>query len=414
MRLFLFLFFSILLTLESLPVYSQGKQLNYKPSILVDSLISVEIKDTLKVMRLIEKALAEDQNNPDLIYYRGYLNFSSHKYTLAIFDLDKVLLQFPDNYTALITKGNIYREMGKSDLALSNYEKATQTTDTASVAYVDKGDLEIELNRLVDALKDLKIAARIRPSYTQMLHLGLGYEAMNQYDSAIACYKKALIFKPKGGDALNNLGTCFTVLRKYQEAVDYFTATISAGYGFSDVFYNRGNAYRLLTRYPDAIKDFDVAIKLDPEDAKAHNDRGFCEENLKQMDLAEIDFSLAIKYRPNYSLALCNRGILRTQKGMNKEALEDFNEAIKCNKANLVAYRNRGCLRKNTGDLNGGIDDFSFVLEKVPSDCDSYLNRAQTYYMMKNIKMACKDLEAAKRFDSCQETAKGLLLQICK
>ena len=94
---------------------------------------------------------------------------------------------------------------------------------------------------------------------------GLLHDSAEEYAKAIACYDKALEFKPdyhaawkNRGNALGNLGRLENEIASYDKALEFKP-------DYHEAWYNRGVALGDLGRIEDAIASYDKALKFKPD-----------------------------------------------------------------------------------------------------------------------------------------------------
>mgnify|MGYP001078324634 CR=1 FL=1 len=122
------------------------------------------------------------------------------------------------------------------------------------------------------------------------------------YDGAIAKYKKVIKLDPKDAWA----------------------------------YYNRAFAYLYLGQLDRAIEDYDEVIKLDPKYALAYYNRGIAYSDLGQLERAIEDYDKAIELNPKYAAAYYNLGLAYRDSGQPDQAIEAFQQVVELNDPELI------------------------------------------------------------------------------
>lgn len=144
--------------------------------------------------------------------------------------------------------------------------QAAQVNTALGREYMDRGQLEIALDKL-------KKAIRIDPDYVPAhTMLGILYEQIKEPRLATQHYRKAVEIKPKNGDANNNYGVHLCNTGKADEADQYFMTAVN------DPFY----------RTPEV----------------AYANAGTCALQLNKLDKAYTYLRKSLEYNANFADAL--------------------------------------------------------------------------------------------------------------
>lgn len=98
---------------------------------------------------------------------------------------------------------------------------------------------------------------------------GLDFFFKDDYENAIAYFKKALTKYSQHAGAHNYLGQCFFNLKRSQEAVEEYEKATAIWPDYSDAYFNLGNAYDSLGLGSKATEAFEQAVKADPNNSYA-------------------------------------------------------------------------------------------------------------------------------------------------
>ena len=123
------------------------------------------------------------------------------------------------------------------------------------------------------------------------------YFELNNYDKALADYKKAFALNPNYVTAIDNIGAIFGLRAQYDSALFYLNIALQKNPGYIPSYRNRGLVNLELKRNEDAIKDFKKILELNPNDPDVMNMIGVCYRNLGKYNEGVTIISEAIKIK---------------------------------------------------------------------------------------------------------------------
>jgi tetratricopeptide (TPR) repeat protein len=255
-----------------------------------------------------------------------------------------------------------YRKLKQYQKAIDDYTAAINWSGqyVPSMAYADRGDTYIEMEK---------------PA-----------EAIQEYDKAI----KINIENNKD----NNQSKSDTLASEY--------------------FLKKAGAYADLEKYDLAIESFNKALdaidELPPYKGEIYQKMGMLYRSLGISQEAIKAYSLAIKYLSlagdNSFFAYLDLGNAYSDIGDNKEALRVFTNIIELN-PNFIIYVRRGNEYRETKDYDRAIIDFNKAIALKPTDGFAYYYRALAYIALEKHKQGIEDLRIAARLG--HKEAKDLL-----
>lgn len=172
--------------------------------------------------------------------------------------------------------------------------------------YVQRGLLLKEMGRTDAARQDFDKAIRLDPNYG-LAYYGRGWvrSASGDYQGELMDAKRGLSLDSKNaGMYYRRIGSALTGLKQYEDAVDAYNHAIELN-GDKDegTIYNRGRCYARMGKLDLALADFSRCLVLDPDWAWAFAARGDIYMRQDKPELAINDFNQAIRYDPAYSPA---------------------------------------------------------------------------------------------------------------
>jgi serine/threonine protein kinase/tetratricopeptide (TPR) repeat protein len=158
----------------------------------------------------------------------------------------------PEVHLAL---GNAYREMGKTEEAIAEFEPWRLLGRT----YMGAG-------RQAEAIDAVRKAATVNPySLVNQNAIGEAYLQFGQHDKALAAFRHVTELDPDNYLAHQNIGVIYFYQAKYDEAIVEFEKAIQLQPG-ADLYSNLGVASLYLKRYPDAITALEKSTRMHPND----------------------------------------------------------------------------------------------------------------------------------------------------
>ena len=206
-------------------------------------------------------------------YMTGYVLYDLGRFDEAAEALGKALERAPSLVPAMIRRGASLAATGRISDALEEYDKALRMGDNVEwqfQAAYEKGAVLLADNRVKEAMKCYKMAARTRPDepgpYAGMGHV---YGRLRRYDRAIAYYKRAIKLRPDDPRAYANIATCLSECGKYDRALKYADRALKV-----DPTYAFGHSVRArilvqsggakASAMPDAMASMLKAVGSDP------------------------------------------------------------------------------------------------------------------------------------------------------
>lgn len=191
-------------------------------------------------------------------YRRGDLYLAERLYR-------EVLEDQPNNFEAYNNLGNILQDQGRTDEAISCYQKAIKLNPNFAGTYYNLGD----------ALQD-----------------------KGQLDEAIICYQKVIELDPAFSRAYNNLGVALEKKGEIDKAADYCEKAIALDPTFLEAYFNLGNALHDKGQFDKAIACYQKSLQYNPYHVGTYTNLGNVFQSRGQLDKAEACYRCAIQISP--------------------------------------------------------------------------------------------------------------------
>jgi tetratricopeptide (TPR) repeat protein len=201
-----------------------------------------------------------------------------------------------------------------------------------------------------------------RPYY----NLGVVYQDMDLFDSAVECYKTVIKMSPEYAKAHNNLAVIYASKGLHEKAIEQFKTTIRLKPDHVGAHYNLGLEYLSIGRYEKAIEYFETAIKLKPDYVEAHTNLGIAYKKKGQFEKAIEHYTEALRLRPDSIEAHHNLGNAYMLKGLTDKAIEQFEAALKINPSLAETHYNLGVIYYKTRNLHRAQEELRTALRIKP------------------------------------------------
>ena len=143
---------------------------------------------------------------------------------------------------------------------------------------------------------------------------GEAYKILNQYDPAIADFRKAISLRPELDKAYSGLCEIYGTLGNLDSALYYANHGLEIKPDLPSILNNRGIIRSIRNNTDSAMMDYNYAIQLQPEFFEAYTNRGILYNNLGNSGAALKDFESALKYKPDFQRAIDQREKLLNNK----------------------------------------------------------------------------------------------------
>jgi Tfp pilus assembly protein PilF len=195
------------------------------------------------------------------------------KGTEAIAACDAWIKQDPKNAVAYFNRGDIYRNVGDYDHAVSDFSQAIKFDPKYALAYDHRGLAYLGKHEYDRAMADFEKEIKLDPGYGPTYNnRGLVYEAMGDVVRAFAGFDQAIKLNPNhAGAAYTNRGRVYEGRGDHDRAIADFDQSININPNYFQAYHFRGIAYYNKGEYDRAIADFEEAIRLAPTDVEARH-----------------------------------------------------------------------------------------------------------------------------------------------
>ncbi|HWQ07714.1 MAG TPA: tetratricopeptide repeat protein, partial [Holophaga sp.] len=262
-------------------------------------------------LRCIHRARSLQAREPASYFILAELFSEQGHLEVAQAELHQLLLLSPpagvlaEAYSML---GEIRRDLGDRDGAVSYFSLATETDPEALNPWVSLGDLAREDRR---------------------------------WDDALRCYREALARDPDAADVEVQIG--YVLLKKGQplEGERCFLSALESDPGEYSAYLGLSECYRHLQRREDQLRMVKEAMALAPEDPDVWNAQGVALEVGDRLVEATAAYEKALAFSPQHRKAANNLGFI-LERRMTSGEPELRERAIEAWKRRLLLCRDEG------------------------------------------------------------------------
>jgi len=182
--------------------------------------------------------------------------------------------------------GELRRDLGDREGAISYYSLATETDPEGATPWVALADMAREEDRLEDALRCYREALDREPEAAD-IQVQIGYVHLNlgHFPDAERCFLEALELDPSEYSAYLGLAERFRLSQQHEEQARMVQEAMALAPDDPDVWNAQGVTLEVSGNLPEAEEAYEKALALDPLHRKAANNLGFLLE--KRMELGE-------------------------------------------------------------------------------------------------------------------------------
>lgn len=317
------------------------------------------------------------------------------------------------------------QKQGQLDVAISEFQKATELNPDSATAFFDLGAAYMQAHRYGDAIEPLKKAVELKGEFPG-LHESLGYALLSQGYTAEA------IPQFQAANSREGLGIAQLENGDLADAVNNLEAALASHPDNADLLYYFGRATgllsqqindKLLSSYPNSARGyqslaenysalhqakqaeeaFQKAIKLRPDLPDLHLALGEVYAHAGEWDKAEEEFRAEAKLRPGSAETAFQLGSALLQNGHLDEAREQLALANQLQPDMPETLYAMGKAASMHGDSSAATDDLKRVIALEPSGSLA----AQTHFTLAGIyRKQGKSAQAQREMEQYQ-TLKG-------
>ncbi len=244
--------------------------MNSHYKLLVDKAYSLHASGDYEQAEMIYSKLLESRpEDINVLNLFGILSISMKNYERAITLLTKAFLYNKSTYVAS-NLAKAYYLNNEIDNAIKIYKQALENEENDDIYY----SLAIACKKINDfdsAVEYYLKAIKLNPqNYSAMYNLSLLYSDTGHNDKAIYFALKAVEINDTDVDILTLLSGYFEEEQDYQSSIKYLEKAVFLAPDKSIFYYNLGVLYSKLDNFDKAVENYKKALLLNPMQIEAH------------------------------------------------------------------------------------------------------------------------------------------------
>lgn len=194
-------------------------------------------------------------------------------------------------------RGLGYSLRGESEIAIDNFSKAIAFNPENFSAYVSRGNIYLERSEWDKALADYDRAIEIYPQLNGRIyyHRGIIYNMRGKLEQALADYNRAIELKSYFHPAYFQRGLIYLRQENWLDAIEDFEQVIELEPKEEQAYFNAGFGYLNIQEWDKALEKYNQGIAINPNDGAAYFNRGFIQANNGNKLGAIVDWQQAQK-----------------------------------------------------------------------------------------------------------------------
>ncbi len=356
----------------------------------------------------------------------GDIYTGQERFSEAIDAYEQTIKLDPSAASPWNSLGNIYRSQERYDEAVDAYQRAVKLDSAYAWPYHSLGLLDEKFERYGSAINNYEQALKhyppehqedqalswnglgniyriqgldtqaieayqqavgLFPSYPWPYHsLGLIYNKLGQYESAIIYYQQAIDRLSDDRDRAvvwNDLGDTYTRIRRWNDAIDAYQQSIDLDANYALPWFNLGNVYTGTGRYDEAMQAYRRSIKLDDTHAWSYHNYGLVRQHLGANEPAIELYQQAIEHHTGdqYKAVSWNSlgDIYRIQEKY-ADAEDAYRQAIELSPNYARPWNSLGDVYQAQGREAGVAEAYLRAIEYEPTFAWPYHNLGQLYH----------------------------------
>lgn len=239
----------------------------------------------------------------------------------------------------------LFSEQGHLEMAMAELHKLLllgPTTPMLAEAYGMLGEIRRDLGDREGAVSYFTLAAETDPeASTPWYALGELAREDQRWDDALRCYREALARDPEAADVKVQMGYVFFQLGNLEDSERSFLAALESDPGEYSAYLGLGECYRMQNRSEDQLRMVREAMVLAPEDPDVWNAQGVAMEVAGKLREATEAYEHALSIEPLHRKAANNLGFA-LEKRMTAGESDLREAAINAWKRRLIICRDEG------------------------------------------------------------------------
>jgi tetratricopeptide (TPR) repeat protein len=317
----------------------------------------------------------------------------------------KAFVYNPRYYQAANNIGRIYFKMKITDSAIYYYNRTLQLKPDFSITISNLGNIYFEAYKDDSAIYYYKKLIPLLPvpdAYTYN-RIGLSYDYLGKYDSAIVYFNKAIMQDNKEPVFFRNIGNVYYNSKQYLEAIENYEHSNSMLPDSTKEYFNLALSYAYLDDFKKAEDIYKESLIKEKGIANlylSYYNLGWTLDKQKKLNEALYWYAKAVKAKPTYLNGLNNLAYAYDRLAKKDSAVYWYKQALKVDPAFTKALYNLAFLYNDIYKYDSSLYYYRLLLPLAPNDATVPYEIAQSYYYKANYDSAIVYYEKAVKLNS--------------
>ncbi len=315
----------------------------------------------------------------DINYYRrARIYYDQEKYALAEADVSQAITLKENVGEYYLLRGKVNREMGETDKALEDAQRAEVLQQDLPELYVLLADLMQEKKQYRDSQRYLATAMQMAPYEGNAYYVkGMLQSKMSDTIAALASLRHALALNPRMLRTYQQISLLNTRRGNHDVALQYNKLALKRYPDNAGLYLERGEIYQNNVRLDSAFLFYRQATQRDSSLVRAHFLTGSIYLKWKSYFAAIKSYENVLKYRENFPEASYLMGVCYERLGNDDKAAEYYTLEISRNPddalaaAGITRIQNRKMRKYDPAGLFTSQQDAKAPRLPVPRTLDS-------------------------------------------
>ena len=273
------------------------------------------------------------------------------------------------NFAIPIAHAKALKTTAGQELASINF-KSSEVIDSLEEPF-EKGVMLYNSQQYEGAIAFFKKAVEKNPQQAEAYyHLGLCYKELKATE-AVEAFKKAIQLKPDYAEAYFHLGVTYTRLNMQEEAIDALKEALRLKPDYDEALMNLGIAYGIAKKYSAAVAALEKSVAIFP-DARAYYYLGASYAGLKKHEKAIYALRQSVEIDPDNIDTLIALGISYGAVESWHMGIKTLNKAVLLDPQNAEVHFVLGMLHLGNYDLDSAELEYQLLQKQKSSSKYSY------------------------------------------
>ena len=289
-----------------------------------------------------------------------------------------------NSLTKLFSEGEFEEVLALATQLSKGYPKSYLLHNIIGASYGGLNDSQSAIDSYMRAIK-------IEPLYAKA-HYNLAgiYHELGLYDKSIKSYKDSLEIDSQFADAHNNLGNVYRELRKFHDAINCYKKAIQNKPNYIEAFYSLSLVYQEMGELDAMIEYSNKVLSFEPDLFEVHFRIGLGYRDLGKLNEAIDSFQKVLTIKPNLPEIHNSLGEIYQDLSKYDQAIDSYSDALKIDSTSQLYINNLASAYKEIGQFDKAVNSYKQALALNPKNLDSLNNLGVLFIENNNYKEACK------------------------